>query len=220
MTAAAHAEIPQALRDFQLRYPAREFARKTRLHAAGEEARHVYLLEAGTAKLSKFSYTKLPILSLVHSGEMWGETFAPRTNWWTTSAETATKAQIYSFPSWEFHQVSLHDAKLMAWVAAKLSQRLRKTERQLELMHSYRVDQRLLLTLADLATHHYDGRAAVGAVMEIPLTQGELAALIGATRETTSTILNLFSRKEWVQLRRGAVYVPSPELLMRAADGL
>ena len=47
----------------------------------------------------------------------------------------------------------------------------------------------------------------------------ELAALIGATRETTSTILNLFSRKEWVQLRRGAVYVPSPELLMRAADG-
>ncbi|MEP7367097.1 MAG: Crp/Fnr family transcriptional regulator [Acidobacteriota bacterium] len=106
----------------------------------------------------------------------------------------------------------------MSWVAAKIAQRLLKVERQLELMHSYRVEQRLLLTLADLASRPEGNGSAADAPVEIPLTQGELASLVGATRETTSTILNLFERKGWVQLRRGALYVPSAASLARAVE--
>jgi CRP/FNR family transcriptional regulator len=85
-------------------------------------------------------------------------------------------------------------------------------------MHSYRVEQRLLLTLADLAADENGSDGLGPAPVEIPLTQGELAALVGATRETTSTILNLFERKGWLQLRRGAMFVESQDLLRRAAE--
>lgn len=217
MMAASYPETPATLREFQERYPARDIPRKTRLYVAGEEAAHVYLLVTGTAKVSKISYTKQPLLILIHSGELWGESLISGENLWSTSAETATSARIHSFPSDEFQRVSAGDAGLMSWVARKIGQRLTKVERQLELMHSYRVEQRLLLTLADLASNHHGGKAD-GPPTEIPLTQGELASLVGATRETTSTILNLFERKSWIQLRRGAVHVPSADALRRAAE--
>jgi len=216
MMAATYPGTPASLREFQARFPAQEFARRARLYSAGDDATHIYLLVSGTAKLSKISYTKQPLLSLVQSGELWGESLLTGEDSWTTSAETATAAHIHCFPAKEFHRRSRRDAELMGWIAYKLRQRLQKVERHLELMHSFRVEQRLLLTLADLAAVNGGGDTELA--VEIPLTQGELASLVGATRETTSTILNLFERKRWIQLRRGAVYVPSAESLLRAAE--
>jgi CRP/FNR family transcriptional regulator, cyclic AMP receptor protein len=216
MMAAPQLEIPKSLREFQARYPAQDFPKKTRLHAVGEEAKYIYLVVSGTVKISKISYTKQPLLSLVHSGELWAESLFVAGNSWSMSAETATKARIHCFSVREFRRISSRDVELMSWVASKIVQRLLKMERRLELMHSYPVEQRLMLTLADLASYH-DGAGEKASSIEIPLTQSELASLVGATRETTSTILNMFARKGWIQLRRGAMYIPSTESLVKAA---
>ncbi len=52
---------------------------------------------------------------------------------------------------------------------------------------------------------------------QIPITQLELADLIGATRETTSTTLNQLERRGLVKLSRRMLTVPSPSALQGAA---
>ena len=214
--AASYLDAPASLHALQERFPAQQFSRRTRLHSAGEKATHVYLVESGTTKISKISYTRQPLLSLVHSGELWGEMLHSGNDIWSTSAETATVTKLHKFPARDFQRSVAKDAKLMGWVVEQLRERVKRIERQLELMHSCRLEQRLLLTLADLA-ERANGTGADGRV-EIPLTQGEMASMVGSTRETTSTILNLFERKGWIELRRGAVHVASAELLRSVAE--
>ncbi|MBN8730962.1 MAG: Crp/Fnr family transcriptional regulator [Acidobacteria bacterium] len=214
--AASYLDAPASLHALQERFPAQQFSRRTRLHSAGEKATHVYLVESGTTKISKISYTRQPFLSLVHSGEFLGEMLHSSGEIWSTSAETATVTKLHKFPARDFRRSMARDAKLMDWVVEQLRQRVKRIERQLELMQSCRLEQRLLLTLADLA-ERANGSGKGGRV-EIPLTQGEMASMVGSTRETTSTILNLFERKGWIELRRGAVQVVSAEMLRSVAE--
>lgn len=216
--ATTYADLPLRLRRFQERFPAIAYPRKTRLHSAGDKASHVYLLVAGTTKISKISYTKQPRVSLLHSGELWAQSLLTDENEdiWTSSAETATPVRMHRFPAEDFRRASANDAKFMRWVAGKMKERAARVERQLELMHTSRVEQRLLLTLADIAEETLSGYEEPEQAVEIPLTQSELASLVGATRETTSTILNLFVRRGLLHLRRGAVFVSSGELLRAA----
>jgi CRP/FNR family transcriptional regulator len=51
----------------------------------------------------------------------------------------------------------------------------------------------------------------------IPLSQSELASLIGATRETTSTTLNSLARRGLVRLGRRLLVVSSVDHLRNAA---
>jgi CRP/FNR family transcriptional regulator, cyclic AMP receptor protein len=167
-------------------------------------------------KVSKISYTKQPLLSLLHSGELCWEMLHSGGDMWTTSAETATITTLHKFPAREFQRRAAKDSKLMAWIVAQLRGRAERIERQLELMHSCRLEQRLLFTLADLAER--TGTLGQNGAVEIPLTQGEMASMVGSTRETTSTVLNLFERKGWIELKRGAVHVPSVDVLLSVAE--
>jgi CRP/FNR family transcriptional regulator len=56
-----------------------------------------------------------------------------------------------------------------------------------------------------------------GSGYHLPLTQLELADLIGATRETTSTTLNQLERRGLVRLSRRLLTIPSPAMLRDAA---
>lgn len=73
------------------------------------------------------------------------------------------------------------------------------------------VEQRLVRTLLALDIRAHESMTD-GA---IPLTQRELAELAGATRETTSTILNRWSTQGIVELQRRRLRVLSQERLLR-----
>jgi CRP-like cAMP-binding protein len=53
---------------------------------------------------------------------------------------------------------------------------------------------------------------------QLPVTQLELADLIGATRETTSTTLNQLERRGLIKLSRRLLTIPSPSTLRAAAS--
>jgi len=77
-------------------------------------------------------------------------------------------------------------------------------------MH-YTVEQRLAWLLWQEARMW--GRSKPRPNTEIHLTQQELAAWIGTTRETVSRILSQWKRRGWVRVRRGRVIVEQPEAL-------
>ncbi len=87
--------------------------------------------------------------------------------------------------------------------------------RKVELLCLHDVEYRVLQFLADLAG--LVKPLADGSGSQIPITQLELADLVGATRETTSTTLNQLERRGLIKLSRRMMTVPSPDVLRSAA---
>ena len=99
--------------------------------------------------------------------------------------------------------------EVASWVWRQQQRRELELHRRLELLTAEAVERRILLTVADLADRAH--QVAPGKPM--PLAQNEIAELAGATRETTSTLLNRLKRQGFVDLGRRHVHVAAPDLL-------
>ena len=89
-----------------------------------------------------------------------------------------------------------------------LSLLLRRTDEALADLAFLDLPHRLAKRLLDLATHPElladDPRP--GAI-RVRITQGELASMLGVSRESVNKQLNQFARKGWLELGRGAVTI-------------
>src|SRR5262249_3931944 len=97
--------------------------------------------------------------------------------------------------------------------AESLGRRLMILDHKVEMLTLYDVEARVMDSLAELAESMSDGPQKPA---QVPLTQSELAKLVGATRETTSTTLNVLERRGLVRLGRGRMFVPSVVALRSA----
>jgi CRP/FNR family transcriptional regulator, cyclic AMP receptor protein len=93
--------------------------------------------------------------------------------------------------------------------------RLDEAEHRLQLISFYRVEQRILMVLATLAPVFDAAGGDEGNVL-VPLSQSEVASLVGATRETTSTTLNTLERRGLLRLGRRNLTILSGKALRHA----
>lgn len=194
-------------------------ARNTYLYKRGEAARHLYVIESGMAKLTgALEDDREVLLSLLGPGDAVGEKAVlcdtPRDH----SVCIVKEACIFQVPAGEFRELCRRKPELWIMVAWLLARRAEQMKRRLELISFFRVEQRILHSLADLA-EAFGGRQAYETCVEIPLSQADLANMVGATRETTSSMLNLFERKGLLRLGRRHVCIDSPQSLRHAARG-
>ena len=99
------------------------------------------------------------------------------------------------------------------WLADRLAVQLQQTEREIQWMRSLSVENRVQLHLNDLSAK-VDGD-------EIPISQADLAQVVGATRETISTVLNRLARAGLIRLSRRSIRVVQREsLAIGKAQGL
>jgi len=87
-----------------------------------------------------------------------------------------------------------------------LSLRIRRTDEALSDLAFMDLSPRLAKRLLDLASHHAGGS-------RLRITQSELAAMLGVSRESVNKELNVFARKGWVALGRGSVTLKDPAAL-------
>ena len=103
------------------------------------------------------------------------------------------------------------------WVAGQVEQRLADIERRIESILYARVEVRILSLLVELAETTIRAEGLPAESVSIPLSQSEIAQLIGATRETASTTLNRLERRGLLRLGRRQIEVASLEALRSAA---
>jgi CRP/FNR family transcriptional regulator, cyclic AMP receptor protein len=100
---------------------------------------------------------------------------------------------------------------------AVLSRRLRHTTRVVQDATFRDVPARLARVVLDLATTR--GRSAGdGVVVDGRFTQTDLAAMVGASRETVNKALRAFERGGLLRHERGAITIMRPERLRERAD--
>jgi CRP-like cAMP-binding protein len=194
--------------------PNRRFAT---VFSEGSPAEALFFLESGLVKLYKRGAdNKELILQIISSGELFGEQALTGESSRSVAAEILHEGVIYVIPRELFLRACERRPEFWRELSMFLTARNRQLEKKVELLCLRDVEYRILYYMAELAGTF--GAKSIGSEYSIPLSQGELASLIGATRETTSTTLNALARRGVIRLGRRQLIVPSIEGVRAAAD--
>lgn len=184
--------------------------------ASGTPATQVYFLESGLIKIERTSGgNKDLLLGLVAPGDVFGEQALLGETVYTVTATLMEPGTIYSIPTEAF--LRFCDRRPEAWrlIVRHLLIRKEELERKVEHLCVSDVRQRILFYLTDLARL---SPPADGAGQVIHISQNELASLVGATRETTSTTLNALARQGLISLGHRLVIIPSLDTIQEAMN--
>ncbi|HEX3685074.1 MAG TPA: Crp/Fnr family transcriptional regulator [Bryobacteraceae bacterium] len=193
--------------------------RSTSLFSQGQTADAVYFIEDGLVKLTRTNDRGGHIiLSICGPGHLIGEeALTTDTQIYYTEAEVLSTSNIYRIPRETLVQAVSGNPELSNALVSYLLHRKLALAMKVELLCLHDVEYRILHYLAELSALVKPLEDGDG--YQVPITQLELADLIGATRETTSTTLNQLERRGLVKLSRRLLTIPSPVTLRNAASG-
>jgi CRP-like cAMP-binding protein len=191
--------------------------RSTSLFAQGQVADSLYFVDDGLIKLTRTNDSgDRIILSICGPGELVGEeVLAEDAPLYQADAEALSTASLHRIPRDTLVSILRSNFDFAAALIDYLVHRKSALARKVELLCLHDVEYRILhylIELSALVKPVIDGED-----YQLPITQAELADLIGATRETTSTTLNQLERKGLVRLSRRLLTVPSPSTLRSVA---
>jgi CRP-like cAMP-binding protein len=176
----------------------------------------VYLIEEGLVKITRTNAVGGRIILTIRGpGDLVGEeALASDVQGYYGEAEVLTPASIYRIPREVAGRSARENPEWSAALVTYLVGRRRALAEKVELLCLHDVEYRILHYLAELSTLVKFSEVEAG--YQLPITQLELADLVGATRETTSTTLNQLERRGLVKLSRRMLTIPSPDALRDA----
>lgn len=192
--------------------------RSTSLFAQGQRADYLYLIEDGLVKLTRTNDHHGRIILCINGPEhVLGEeallTEPSPTHY--AEAEVLTQATVYQVPRDTMIRAISSNSGLALALMSALSKQKAVLAEKAELLCLHDVEYRILHYLAELPSLLKPSPEGEG--YQLPITQLELADLVGATRETTSTTLNQLERRGLLKLSRRLLIIPSPASLRNAA---
>lgn len=182
-----------------------------------QSADALYFIEEGLVKLTRTNESGgRIILSVFGSGELVGdEALSEDLSAYQSDAEVVTTASLYKIRRETMSNALRNSSDLAVALVNYLLRRKLALAQKVELLCLHDVEYRILHYLAELSALVMPLTDGEG--YQLPITQAELADLVGATRETTSTTLNQLERQGLVKLSRRLLTVSSPVLLRNAA---
>lgn len=197
--------------------------RSTTLFSQDQIADSLYFIEQGLVKVTRTNRkgSKI-ILTIRGAGNVLGEeSLSNAEQSYYGEAEVLTGSTVYRVPREVQAKALMTNPEWAAALVSYMVHRRFALAEKVELLCLHDVEYRILHYLAELST--LVAAPMNGEGYQVPITQLELADLIGATRETTSTTLNQLERRGLVRLSRRMLTIESPKQLRAAAverDGM
>src|ERR1700754_4227086 len=182
-------------------------ARGEVIYMPGDRAEHVFILKQGRVKLSVLSESGKEIaIDIIQPGEIFGEFAlvdeAPRSN----MAQALDDILVWVFPKNDFTHLIASQPKLALSYIRLVGDRRRRMEKKLSDITSKAVSARVCELLHDISTSSAEVETGNTEYL-VPLTHHDVASLIGAARQTTTTVLNDLERRGIIELGRGWIRV-------------
>jgi CRP-like cAMP-binding protein len=152
------------------------------------------------------------IIDFVNPGELFGEIALIDSRERTADVVALAATQLLVLERRDFLPFLERHPRTCIKLLSLLCSRLRQTTALVEDSLFQNVEYRLAKRLLRFAAQFGESRAD-GILLPLQLSQREIAALIGVTRETVNKQLGAWQERGWVEVRRGAV-------LVRDADAL
>jgi CRP-like cAMP-binding protein len=157
------------------------------------------------------------ILATLRPGDVFGELAlldgAPRSA--TAVALEATETLI--LPRDQFRELLATEPAIRDALLASIAAELRRLTNHVEELHFLDITGRLASRLARLAAESGTAQADGSVRLKSPLTQGDLAAMIGCTRQSVNKLLGMFTDDGLIRLERDSIVVLDLDGLVRAA---
>ena len=115
----------------------------------------------------------------------------------SASAIAIEPVEAFALQRNDFISAVMRDPRIAIEVMHVLSRRLRQTDAMIEDLLFLDVHGRVAKKLLELAETH-GSRTAEGIRIEMRLTQGELAAMVGASRESVNKVMGYFTDKRFI----------------------
>lgn len=182
-------------------------ARGEFIYMPGDRADHVFILRQGRVKLSVLSESGKEIaIDIIQPGEIFGEFAlvdeAPRSN----MAQALDDILVWVFAKQDFTHLIASQPKLALSYIRLVGDRRRRMEKKLSDITSKAVSARVCELLHEISTSGAEVETSNTDYL-VPLTHHDVASLIGAARQTTTTVLNDLERRGIIELGRGWVRV-------------
>jgi CRP-like cAMP-binding protein len=197
---------------------ARRFRRGEVLFHEGDPGDALFVVTSGAVKVVVPSEEgEEAILVTLRRGDFLGELAlldgAPR----SASAIALEPTEALTLPREQFRDLVASEPAIRDALLAALSGELRRLTTHVAELHFLDLTGRLAARLARLAEEHGE-RLADGAVrLDAPLTQSDLAAMIGATRQSVNKLLGEFEAEGLLKIERDSIVVPNLVRLSSAA---
>ena len=176
----------------------RKYASGEMIFAPTPEPSTVYLLEDGLVRIYRQSESGAETtLGLVSPGEVFGVLAVFTSDGRESFAEAVKPSAVRKIPRKVFRRLLEARPTLMFEVTQQIGTRLRRISSRVEQLVFCDVRKRAARVLLEL-TRDFGRREAGRIVIDVPLTQGEFATLVGAVRQTVNPSLHEFKHEGWI----------------------
>jgi CRP-like cAMP-binding protein len=185
------------------------------IFAPAAKPESVYLLETGLARVYRVSEAGCETsFGYVAPGEVFGELAAFGDGARESFAQAVQASLVWRIAREPFQRLMASQPSLVLAIAQQMAARLKRVEARVEDLVFRSVRIRVARMLAELAQSfgRPDGDRVV---IDIPITQAELATLVGATRQTVNQALGELGKEGLVTRRRQRIVLLQPDALAR-----
>lgn len=192
----------------------RRFSQGEVIFREGDPGQVLYMVRSGQVRIfvNGIHGSETSVILCGRPGEVFGELAVidglPR----SATAVALVETVLLTIGRENFRQHMRQSPQLALNFLNELSVRVRYNTRQMNSLTSMDVPQRLARKLMELA-QSYGKAEDKGVRITMPLTQSDLASLIGATRESINKSLKDFRLREWIQMHQGEIVILDPEAL-------
>lgn len=187
----------------------KQFEKGETLFFEGDEGEGFYMLVSGKVKIFKISPGgKEYILHICHPGEMIAEAPVFHGYPFPANGETLEKSSLLFFPRDRFVQLVHKTPSIAINMLGLLSMRLRRFANQIENLSLKEVPSRL----AGYLLYSLDEQGE-GDTIELGISKGQLASLLGTIPETLSRILSKMSKDGLIEVQGKMITILDKERL-------
>jgi len=184
------------------------------VYMPGDRANSVYFLKKGRIKLSVLSNSGREIaIDIIQAGEMFGEFALIDESERSNMTQALDVVTILVFNKDDFVSLLTSHSNLALNYIRMVGDRRRRMEKKLSDIVSKEVPARVCELLHELSANALP--AGGGTQSLIPLMHQDVASLIGASRQTTTSVLNDLMRRGCIELGRGWIRIKSLTDLQR-----
>jgi CRP/FNR family cyclic AMP-dependent transcriptional regulator len=179
----------------------------------GDPGTGLYLVTRGTVKVSLESADgQETMVALILPGDLFGELAVLDGEPRSATAVAMEPVEALFLRREDFVDFIEHTPGMAMRVISMLCRRLRQTDELLGDLVFYNVSGRVAKKLLELARTH-GVHANGGVAIRLPLTQQELANLVGSSRESVNKVMRYFRERRYVSIDRRYITLHQPEQL-------
>lgn len=185
----------------------RTIAKKSVIFIEGSEKEAVYFIQDGLVKTYKTDENgHEQIVSFLKTGDMFPHTGFFNQNPYPATAEAIVETLLLAIPVRLFEHLMMNTPSIAVKMMRVMGDKIRELQETLQVLSGQDVKHRALSFLLKLADQH--GEIVDNKIMiNLPMTNQEIANTVGTTRETINRLLNQLGKEDILEVDRNRIVI-------------